>query len=138
MRAIGKIEHLNNLKKALIKFEEFVLRNNITVEQLAPAFCSNWMQIERYRGNSMKWKLEYRLQKYLIYLHYDIACLVFKQKVNETDVDFVSSATKIIYGTVGSCAGNFWHSFAYIQKHYGTTILMRIWNTAIVSENIIL
>lgn len=120
IRAMEKIENTDRLKKALSKFEEFILAEKITVDQLAPAYCSNWMEIERCGGilDGWKWKLEYDLRKKLIDLHYGIASLVYGHDFDKTEiVDYVSTTTKKIYGIVGSNAGKVWHSNSYIYMH---------------------
>lgn len=140
IRAMEKIEHTDRLKKALSKFEEFILAKKITVDQLPPAYCSNWMEIERCRGlDRSKWKLEFDLRRKLFDLHYGIASLVYGHDFDKTEiVDYVSTTTKKIYGMVGSNAGEWWYGTAYGKAHYGTIILLKLWNITIESENVIL
>lgn len=138
MRTAERLETSVKLKESLKKFENFILQENITMDELAPAFCSNWMEIERYCGNTNEWKLDYELQTILFDLHYDIASKVYVTSfVKDENLDIVSERTKIIYGIVGSNAGCRWYNRSYTKAHYGTTILMNIWGVTVEAKNIV-
>lgn len=135
-----RLENLLRIKQSLKKFEDFILQKNITPDALAPAFCSNWMEIERYQGNTDEWKLDYQLQKKLIDLHFDIASKVYASSYEADEIlNDVSENTKIIYGIVGSCAGDIWYNKcsnkSYDIAHFGTTILMKFWGVTIETKN---
>lgn len=135
IRSANKIKDILQLKASLKKFEDFILQENITMAELAPAFCSNWMEIERYRGNTKEWKLKYELKKILFDLHYDVAFKVYGTSfVKEDILNIVSERTKIIYGIVGSNAGDVWYDRSYTKAHYGTIILMELWNVTVEAK----
>lgn len=137
-KTANRLESLLQLKKSLKKFEDFILQKNITIDQLAPAFCSNWMEIERYRGNKNEWNLDFDLQNVLFDLHHDIACKVyaFPSPLEKNDIlNIVSERTKIIYGIVGSNAGDWWYNHSYTKAHHGTIILMKFWGVTIEAKN---
>lgn len=139
IRTAKRIESLVQIKEKLKKLEEFILQKNITMDDLAPAFCSNWMEIERYHGNRGEWKLDYKLQKKLFDLHFDIASKVYSTELEKNDIlNIVSEKTKIIYGIVGSNAGDMWYNQSYTEAHYGTIILMNIWGVNVEAKNKIL
>lgn len=138
-RTTDRLDALLQLKESLKKFEDFILQENITMDQLAPAYCSNWMEIERYSGNRTKWNLDYYLGKKLIDLHFDIACKVYVTPLDNDILNIVSERTKIIYGIVGSNAGDIWYNTSYTNSytkaHFGTTKLMKFWGVTIETEN---
>lgn len=139
IRTAKRLEGLVQIKKSLKKFEEFILQKNITIDDLAPAFCSNWMEIQRYHGNRCEWKLPYHLQNFLFNLHYDIACHVYNTALKNDDIlDVVSEKTKKIFGIVGSNAGDVWYNYSYTKAHYGTIILLNFWGVTIEARNEIL
>lgn len=141
MKEQKQIEDLNRLQENLKKFKDFVTEKNITMDKLAPAFCSNWMEIERYDGNIREWKLDYTTEKQLLNLHYDVASLVREDSINDIP-DCVTERTKIIYGIVGSNAGETWYNKKYTPSytiaHEGTVKLLKKWGVTVESKNITL
>lgn len=140
---IKKFENTYRLKEALRKFEWFIADQKIETDQLAPAFCSDWMDIEHSGGNSYEWKLDPDVKKILFDLHLDVASLVYGHEFEESEIiDCVSPTTKTIYGIVGSNAGRVWYGYdvqynlVYRQAHYGTIVLLNLWNVTIESENV--
>lgn len=127
----GIIDTWIRLKDKLSKFEEFIVTNNITADQL------NLCGIERI-GKEDEAKLDYILENTLFDLQCDIATVLYEEeeKIDDPDIEIgdyishVSLATKKIYGIVGSNAGNFWHSQSYVFAVFGTEILMRLWRLA--------
>lgn len=140
-----KKENFKQINENLKVFENFIERYNITMDKLAPAYCSNWMEINLYSGNTREWKLDYYLQKKLFDLHYDIASKVYGTSFNNNDISYlddVSERTKIIYGIVGSNAGEIWYNKSYEPSydkvHYGTKQLLKLWDVTIETKNEIL
>lgn len=79
----------------------------------------------------------YDLEKKLIDLHYDIALKVYGFLFEKNEIsNIVSEKTKIIYGIVGSNAGDIYYDKSYAKAHYGTTKLLKIWGVAIEAKNI--
>lgn len=124
------------LKEELKSFEDFISEYDITMKKLAPASCSNWIDIPQWGGNRHKWKLEYLLQKKLCSLHYTAAKRAcdyerkFKGKLidqkNEIS-DILSENGKKFFGIVGSNA-------PFEDGHYGTVILLKVWNISVETE----
>lgn len=124
------------LKGSLKTFEDFILKNKITMDDLAPAPCSNWMERDHYEGNSRKWKLVYYLRKKLIELQCDVAHDAAYKYLEENEVlNIVSDRTKTIFGIVGSNIADTWHSQAYHTAFSGTKRLMKIWGVTLEAEN---
>lgn len=145
IKTANGLDVLFELKESLKKFEEFILQNNITINKLAPAFCSNWMEIECYHGNMDEWKLDYKLQKILFDLHYDIiskigmySAYAYKplEKNDILNIE-LSERTKIIFGIVGSNVGDIWRisTHTYRKVHYGTITLLKFWGVIVEAIN---
>lgn len=126
------------LKESLKIFENFILNNDITIEKLAPAHCSNWMDIPQWGGNKNKWKLEYILQKELCSLQDAAAKKAFEyeRKLKGKLIDqkneisnIISENAKIIFGIVGS-------NVPFLDAHYGTVILLKVWNVTVDTEKV--
>lgn len=141
-RNAEQLEELDELKECLDQFENCILKNNITVEKLAPAYCSNWMTIHRWDGNTNEWKLEYNARKKLIDLHYNAARKAYrfpnlKDLITKQNYDIstiMSENAKIIFGIVGSNAGDIWYNHSWDYAHHGTVELLEIWGVTIPTK----
>lgn len=134
-RQAQRVENTLQLKKSLKKFEDFIVEKNVTMDDLAPVYCANWMEFGHYGGNKREWKMEYFLAKKMIELHCDVTDDVFCCFDENEILNAVSDRTKIIFCVIGSNAADTWHSHTYRTVHSGTVILMRIWKTTVEAKN---
>lgn len=139
MSATKHSEDLVKLEESLKAFEDFILKENITMADLAPAYCSNWMDIERYDGNTYAWKLNRSRQSTLLRLHLDVASASYCAPSPECTniLNNVSQRARIIFGIVGSNAGDVWHSHTYRTAHFGTVRLMKFWGTIVEAKDVV-
>lgn len=129
-----RIENTSQLKESLKKFEDFIVQKNITMDDLAPVHCANWMEDGHYWGNRREWKMEYFLAQTLAELHCDVADNIACNLDEKEILNAVSERTKIIFCVVGSNAADTWNSHTYRTVRNGTIRLMRIWNVALAAK----
>lgn len=137
LRAERRLERLAQIKERLKKFEDFILRNNISIDDFLPAFCSNLAENERIHEHMHKWRINFNLKKRLFHLHLDVASKVWETELKENDnLDIVSQETKIIFGIIGSNAREMWYNYAYDEAKYGTCILLKRWGITVEAKRI--
>lgn len=145
-RSADRLDILIFLKEKLKKFEDFILQNDITLDKLAPVFCSNWMEFKCYRGEySRMEQLQLQAAKKILFnLHYDIILemgmysVYVKSPLEKKDILNIEllERTKIIFGIVGSNAGDILHISNHIYKkiHHGTITLLKLWGLFILEK----
>lgn len=134
--AAERIENTLILKEKLKIFEDFILENNITMDDLAPVYCPKWMERNHFMSNKWAWKLDSDLKEKLVKLYQDVAENTYACDIEGKDIlNVVSERVKIICGIVGATSVDTGIGPDYHTRYDGARRLMRIWGVALESKN---